>query len=95
MPNLLYGSAVDINDRDDVIGDYFVFDGEATHGFLWSRRDGFIDLGSEFVPIAINNRRQIAGVCHGAPGEEFDDAVACVWEDGSIRSLDIVAGYWR
>jgi len=79
------GVAVAVNDRRDVVGTYEASDG-STHGFLWSRHLGVIDLGY-FRPTGINDRGTIVGECY--------DGVrswACTWQDGHLTWL-AVAGY--
>jgi uncharacterized membrane protein len=95
VPDLFTGVAVGINDGDDVIGRYHTFSGDGLHGFLWNPSEGMVDLGLEFLPIAINNRRQIAGICLGplVDGEYFQ-SVACLWEDGVVRPLGLAVGDW-
>jgi uncharacterized membrane protein len=93
VPDLFIGLAQDINDRDDVIGYYFPFGG-AANGFWWSPHHGIIHLGEEFLPVAINNRRQIVGICPGPDDGEFLLAVACIWEDFFVNSLEVVVGTW-
>ena len=83
------GEALDLNDRDEVVGTFGNEDD--IHGFLWTRKTGVIDLGSEFRPRAINNRRQIAGVCVETDGtREFYPA--CLWENGVVTRLNIGLG---
>lgn len=76
------GTARDVNDRGDVVGTYQApgLD-ETTAGFLWTRKAGFLDLGT-FWPAAINNRGVMAGLCVEAEGSH-----PCVWEDGRVTKL--------
>ena len=72
------GTAFDINDRGEVIGTFEAADG--THGFLWRRGQGVIDLGG-LQPTAINNHGTVAGNnCFGGP---------CFWKDGLFYRLPI------
>jgi hypothetical protein len=54
-----------------------LFLGEFVSGFLWTPRQGVIELGA-FVPAAINNRGQISGSCFETNGS----GRPCLWEDG-------------
>ena len=94
VPDLFLGAAWDLNDHDDVVGTFHTFGGDGFHGFVWSRDEGLLDLGTEFFPAAINNRRQIAGVCRAPElgDDEFPGAVACLWDDGVLRPLGISLG---
>jgi probable HAF family extracellular repeat protein len=54
--------AVDINDRDEVVGWSRMSDG-SRRAFLWTPWDGMVDIGapSGFVPTAINNLGDMVG----------------------------------
>ena len=73
----LVGTALDINDRGEVVGRYAT--AGPPGGFLWSRQSGFVDLG-DFIPYEINEQGQIAGQC--SPTAE-----ACIWDEGAITRL--------
>ena len=75
------GRAHDINNRGDVLG--VLFDPSETHGFLWNRTQGFVDLGRGFYPTKINDAGVIAGMC-GDPNPQ----APCLWTNGTTTSLD-------
>ena len=81
-------AAFDINDRGQVVGTWSPCGaGEecAHYGFLWTRKEGFRDLGS-FIPGSINNKGDMAGHCvHGA-GPIFQ-ITACVMRQGVLTDL--------
>ena len=74
-------SPVDINDRGQIVGSRSSCapggGSCAVSGFLWTARDGFRDLGS-LIPVAINNRGEIAGSCR-------ETRRPCVWYRGATR----------
>jgi hypothetical protein len=73
---------VDINDRGQIVGQLVTCNPDdtcRTSGFLWSTREGFLDLG-RFIPAAINERGDIAGFC-------VDALRACVWRRGALRPI--------
>jgi uncharacterized membrane protein len=75
-------SAVDINDRGQVVGTISTCEPGGTctsSGFVWTERGGFITLG-RFAPAAINNSGEIAGNCP-------DPVRACVWRRGVVRPI--------
>jgi hypothetical protein len=71
------GKAIAVNDRGSIVGVLLDASGEFVSGFLWTPRQGVIELGA-FVPAAINNRGQISGSCFEANGS----GRPCLWEDG-------------
>lgn len=79
----LFGFALDINRKGQVVG--WISRQGNSHGFLWQRESGLVDLGS-FLPIAINDRGDMAGQC------QIGSAEPCLMTAGGIRSLDIPPG---
>jgi probable HAF family extracellular repeat protein len=76
------GMATDINNRGQVVGWYMPGGVNSEwHGFLWSEKDGLLDLGTRFVPARINDGGVIAGTCTPPDGWS-----ACVW-NGALTSL--------
>lgn len=77
-------TAVDINDRGDVVGWRGpASDLEAGGGFLW--RDGeMVDLGSAFSPGKVNDRGQVVGSCATPDRSRY---YACLWDDGELIDL--------
>ena len=81
--------ATDINSRGDVTGYRFECRADpggggscALRGFVWNARTGFTDLGT-FVPMAINNRGDMAGECvveNRLAACAMHDGVLTVWE---------------
>jgi uncharacterized membrane protein len=78
--------ALAINNRGDVIGHRMECEGFscAPTGFLWNARTGLTDLG-DFLPRAINNNGDMAGLCQG-PGVSdacaIHNGVRTVWTCG-------------
>jgi probable HAF family extracellular repeat protein len=79
----LFGFALDINRKGQVVG--WISRQGNSHGFLWQRESGLVDLGS-FLPIAINDRGDMAGQC------QIGSAEPCLMTAGGIRTLDIPPG---
>ena len=75
------GRAHDINNPGAVVG--VLFHPSETRGFLWSTSEGFVDLGTGFYPMRINNAGVIAGVC-GDPNPQ----APCLWRNGTTTLLD-------
>lgn len=75
------GIATGINNRDAVVG--HLFRGEQLFGFLWTARDGLVELGS-FLPTDVNDRGQIAGVC----SDTVRALAACLWERGVVTEVN-------
>jgi probable HAF family extracellular repeat protein len=76
------GWGIAINDHGQVVGQYVGSSGY--EGFLWSREDGFVPLGT-FLPADINEQGQIAGYCRVANGL----SEACIWEDGQTSPVPL------
>ena len=72
----------DISDRGEIVGFFTSLTDSQDRGFIWSRTDGFTDLG-DFLPRAINDHGVIAGDC------EF--RYPCTGPAGAIRRLPIVS----
>jgi hypothetical protein len=84
------GSAAhDINERGDVVGSYTTcgMDQCQQFGFISTRKHGFRDLGS-FIPNAINDRGDMAGLC-----VNNTTATACVKRRGAIKVLGPEGSY--
>jgi len=80
----LPGAPVDINAKGQIAG-WFYRD-ITLQGFLWSRREGFVDLGP-FIPNAINDRGDIAGQC------DISSPMPCVLSaSGVVRRLSVPDG---
>lgn len=70
------GRAVDVSDSGIVVGSYEL--GEETfRGFLWTRENGIVELGA-FLPNAVNNQGQVAGVIRVSDHESYP----AIWENG-------------
>jgi len=79
----LPGTAIDINDKGQVVG-YFFRD-FALVGFLWTREGGVKELGT-LQPTAINNHGVIVGQC------ESEGPDPCVVSRGGVRRLHVTPG---
>ena len=80
----LPGAPVDINDKGQIVG--WFFRNLTLQGFLWSRKEGFVDLGA-FLPNAINDRGDIAGQC------EVNSPMPCILSSsGVVRRLNVPDG---
>jgi uncharacterized membrane protein len=75
------GVATSINNRDAIVG--HLFRGELVFGFLWTERDGLVELGS-FLPADLNDHGQIAGVC----SDNLQALGACLWERGVVTEVN-------
>lgn len=82
-------TAVDINDRNVVVGTYGGLYGIA-RSFTWTKRKGFKDIG-EFTATAINNCGDVAGVLNlsypGLPVHTGNPTNAVIIRDGQIIDL--------
>jgi uncharacterized membrane protein len=76
------GQATDINDKGAIVGFLVDPSGNVLSGFLWTRLNGVVHLGS-FLPAAINNRGQVAGDCFEVLGHPRP----CLWEGGVVTEL--------
>jgi len=72
----------DINDRGQIVGFFTSVTDSQDRGFMWSRTDGFTDLG-DFLPRAINDHGVIAGDC--------ESRYPCIGPAGAILRLPIVS----
>lgn len=113
---LFDGVPTDINDRGQVVGkverciyiydDYYYGYGYEDRcyetGFVWSASDGLKDLG-DFVPAAINNDGDMAGVCwsNSQPCAMLDGVLTVVPTDPvgdgyatAINDKGVVAGFY-
>jgi probable HAF family extracellular repeat protein len=87
-------AATAINDAEEVIGSSDLpGGGQATHAFLWTKKDGIKDLGTAYTfdgcsdPGAINSAGQIAGASRGC---DYSSQEAVLWENGEIIDLNTV-----
>jgi uncharacterized membrane protein len=75
------GVATSINNRNAIVG--HLFRGEQLAGFLWTARDGMVELGT-FLPTDLNDHGQIAGLC----SDGFQAFGACLWERGVVTEVN-------
>jgi uncharacterized membrane protein len=81
------GQATDVNDAGAIVG-LLGSDAPFT-GFLWTHQQGVVNLGTGFLPTAINNRGQIVGTIIG----EFGATGPYLWENGELTELGGDAPY--
>ena len=73
-----YWENVDLNNLGQVVGSRWTNDFNTSRGFLW-QKGKMVDLGTGFLPEAINDRGLIVGSCREHP---------CVWQRGKLTRLD-------
>jgi uncharacterized membrane protein len=75
------GSPVDISEKGQVVG--WFYRNLTLQGFLWSVKDGFVDLGA-FLPNAINDRGDMVGQC------DISSPTPCMLSaSGDLRRLSV------
>jgi probable HAF family extracellular repeat protein len=81
--------AVDINNRDEIVGFYNDEQGATTSGFLRTRKGTFIDVAVPGAlvtgPFRINDRRQVVGIYSDAGGVVH----GFLWKGGKFTTIDV------
>ncbi|NND85655.1 MAG: hypothetical protein HKN46_10955, partial [Acidimicrobiia bacterium] len=95
-PGGAFGLARDVNDQGVVVGEWYTPSG-ATHGFMWSEADGFLDLdplqaatspfssGPDSAAFSVNSSGVVAGLSFDETGRE----VPVLWDPNGALSVDL------